>query len=98
MVCLLKQGSQEGEAAVAEGPGTKLVARSCRLLSKRLQAVLVKDGARSEMFMCEATGGEDGAAVEVAGNKSRSVQNMIVIIMFSLPYFSLSTDDEMCCS
>ena len=38
-----------------------------------MQAVLVKDGARSEMFMCEATGGEDCAAVEVVGNKSRSV-------------------------
>ena len=58
---------------MAEGPGSKFVARSCRVLSKRLQAVLVKDGARSEMFMCEATGGEDCAAVEVVGNKSRSV-------------------------
>ena len=36
-----------------------------------MQAVLVKDGARCEVFMCEATGGVDGAAVEVSGNKSR---------------------------
>ena len=50
------------------------MAKSCRIFGNRMQAMLVKDGARSEMFMCEAMGGVDGSAVEVTGSKSRSVE------------------------
>ena len=45
--------------------------------------MLVLEGARSEMIMCEIQGSAEGAAIEVSGKKSRWVFPLLFLMWFT---------------
>ncbi|GAX77206.1 hypothetical protein CEUSTIGMA_g4652.t1 [Chlamydomonas eustigma] len=64
------KGSLQGPGLHAQGSGTRVSAKACRVMGCKGQGVLVRKAARCELLACSVLGG-CGTGVEIQGTKSR---------------------------